>query len=152
MSSPDHLNDFERQLMQWQPATSGLDSDAMLFRAGLEAGRRNQPATLWPAFSVLLLGVCAGLAAWGWSERAEHRTLAQQIQQNNVKQDTIAETSVASASYIPSSHDYLQMRRQAEHDLDHWLAAMPQNNSAVPKPMTNPDIPQAGLLKRFLDQ
>src|SRR5262245_2702578 len=71
----DDLNDVERRLAAWQPDSGRLDTDAMLFAAGLAAGRRGRGRFLWPALCVVLTLQAAGLGVWGLSERAERLAL-----------------------------------------------------------------------------
>ena len=69
----DDLSDFERHLAGWQPASDGLNADAMLFAAGQAAGRRGRSQLLWPMLCALLTVQAAGLGVWGLSERRSAR-------------------------------------------------------------------------------
>jgi hypothetical protein len=78
---PDDLNDFERRLAALAPAGAGLDADAMLFAAGrasAQAGLRLLALRVLTAFLALL---AVGLGAWGFNERVERMTLAEQLEQ-----------------------------------------------------------------------
>src|SRR5439155_10166786 len=71
----DDLSDVERRLSGWRPRVEGLDADAMLFAAGLAAGRRGRVVFVVSALGGLLAIVAAGLGVWALSERSERQML-----------------------------------------------------------------------------
>ncbi len=75
----DALSDLERRLTGWRPDSAGLDADAMLFAAGLAAGRQRRGRLLGPSLCGLLAALAAGLGAWGLTERAERQELATRL-------------------------------------------------------------------------
>ncbi len=77
----DDMNDLERRLSAWAPASAGLDADAMLFAAGLAAGRPGPARFVWPALSGLLSVLVVALGAWLTVERSERLHLARQLRQ-----------------------------------------------------------------------
>ena len=140
----DNLSDIEGQLAQWRPGADGLDADAMLFAAGLAAGRRGRGRLLGPALCGLLAILAAGLAAWGLAERSERQALASRLRQRQPSPDPAAVTDVAAitkSSYEPSPNDYLSIRRQMEQDPDRWLASQQSNGPKVSgPPLAQPEI------------
>ena len=153
MHSEDHLNEFERRLSAWRPATEGLESDAMLYQAGLQAGRRSRGRSLWPSLCLALAVACTGLGAWGLSERAEHEALAGQLRAHMVaRRDLPFNVVSVPATYVPTSNDYFQLRRQAEQDLGRWLASIETIGTQSIKQQAGPDILRAGQFDRFRDQ
>jgi hypothetical protein len=150
----DELKDCERRLASWRPAEQGLDADAMLFAAGLAAGRQGRGRLLWPAVCLLLAVQAVGLAAWGLRERAERRALANVLRQpsptSNVPQ-TAPQDRVPPPSYTPSPGDYVSVRRLIEQDPNRWLASLasidPQSPGAPPpEPFILRSHPREGLL------
>jgi hypothetical protein len=138
----DDLNDVERRLAGWRPASGSLDADAMLFAAGQAAGRRGRGRLLWPALCVLLTVQAALLGAWGLSERAERQALASQLRERAPAPDAHPATEVAVTGYAPSPEDYLHLRRRAERDPNGWLASL---QPAGP-PALGPPSPQPAIL------
>jgi hypothetical protein len=121
----DDLSDFERHLAGWQPASDGLNADAMLFAAGQAAGRRERSQLLWPVLCALLTVQSVGLGVWGLSERAERQALAIHLPErtsiHSASPATVA--AVRDSSYQPSPGDYLSTRRMMEQDPNGWLAS-----------------------------
>jgi hypothetical protein len=148
----DNLSDVERHLAGWHPASGGLDADAMLFAAGRAAGRRGPGRLLWPALCLVLAVQAAGLTAWGLSERAECRSLAERLRERAPAPSAPPATAVAEVpepSYTPSPDDYFHLRRRAEQD---WLASLPSAGLPTHEPPAEPPIPRAGQRDRLLDQ
>lgn len=151
--SEDDLKALERRLAEWRPATEGLDTDAMLYTAGMEAGRRGRGRVLWPTLCLALAIACAGLGTWGLTERSEHQALLIQVREHAPTTSNMPSGVMAvSDSYVPSPKDYLQLRRLAEQDPGNWLSSLKQNETQQPKLVTFPNILRAGEYDRFRDQ
>jgi hypothetical protein len=139
----DDLSDFERHLAGWQPASDGLNADAMLFAAGQAAGRRERSQLLWPVLCALLTVQSVGLGVWGLSERAERQALAIHLPDRTPTQlaSPAIVAVVRDSSYQPSPGDYLSTRRLMEQDPNGWLASLqPEAGSKalVPPPPQPP--------------
>jgi hypothetical protein len=142
----DDLSATERRLSGWRPGAQGLDAGAMLFAAGLAAGRRGRSWLLWPASCLVLVGLAVGLGVWGLSERAERRALASQLREPAPAPSTPPATSVAmvaESSNLPPPEGYFHLRRQAEQDLGRWLGSL---QSAGPQTV-GPPPPQPAILR-----
>jgi hypothetical protein len=147
----DDLSDFERSLSGLQPGAEGLDADAMLFAAGLAAGRGGRGRLVWPALCLMLVAVAAGFGAWGLSERSERLALADALKERAPAPAPIREVpSHPEPSYTPSSSDYLSLRQMLEQDPDRWPTSRPSNPQGPPEP--EPVIPAAGQRDRLLEQ
>lgn len=146
----DDLKAIEQRLAQWRPTSGGLDADAMLYQAGLEAGRHHPSRSVWPALCVALVMACAGLGAWGLAERAEHQVISHQLNEQRFAKSNNA--SEPAASYIPVSNDYLQLRRQVEQDPGMYLATAQSTKGQVPQTSDTSEILRAGQLNRLRDQ
>jgi hypothetical protein len=119
----DDLNNVEERLANWLPAADGLNAEAMLFAAGLAAGRRGR--IIWPTLCVVLLAPAVGFGVWGFTERAERRALAQRLDERSaapVRSPQAPAVESPGPEYVPSPNDYLQLRQRAELDPDGWLA------------------------------
>ncbi len=143
----DDLNDVERRLAGWRPASTGLDADAMLFAAGQAAARRGR--LLWPALCALLAVQVAALGAWGLSEHAECRALVSRLQERAPAPRVPPAPAVAGAaaepSYKPSPDDYFHLLRRIEQDPSGWLAsAEPAAPQALGPPAPEPPVLKAG--------
>jgi hypothetical protein len=142
----DDLNNVEQRLASWLPAAEGLNTDAMLYAAGLAAGRRGR--IVWPAVCVVLLAQAIGVGLWGFSERAERRALASRLNERSPSPIHSPETAVAdlpAPPYVPSPNDYLQLRQRAEQDPDGWLAmSIPRGQQAIGPPPPEPAILKGG--------
>jgi hypothetical protein len=133
----DDLNECERCLARWRPAADGLDADAMLFAAGLAAGRRGSSRWFWPALCALLAVQTAGLGWWGLGERAERRTLASLLRQSTpavVEPPAARREAVPPPPYTPTAGDYVSLRRLIEQDPNRWLASPPSAAAQAPEP------------------
>jgi hypothetical protein len=150
----DDLSDVERRLAGWHPGSAGPDADAVLFAAGLAAGRRGR--AIWPVSCVLLALLAAGLGVWGLSERAERRALADRFREQAPEPSPSPTTAIAELpepSYTPSPDDYFHLRRSLEQDPGRWPATPSPAGTQVPgPPPPEPSIPRAGQRDRLLDQ
>ena len=144
----DDLSEFERRLAGWQPAPSGAGADAMLFAAGLAAGRRGRTRLLWPAVCALLAVQAAGLTVWALAERGERRALAARLSEQAPAPDAAPTTFVADLpgpSYTPSPSDYFSLWRVVEQDPERGPAAQqPASPQAPAPPPPGPPILRAG--------
>jgi hypothetical protein len=150
----DDLNDLERRLAGWQPDPAGPGADAVLFAAGLAAGRRGRGRLLWPALCVVLAVQAAALGVWGLSERAECQALAERLHERTPAPGVPpanAVVEVPGPSYTPAPDDYFHLRRQAEQDPGRWLASLPPPGPQAigpppPEPAILHAVPRDGLL------
>jgi hypothetical protein len=136
------LSDFERRLAGWQPAPAGPGADAMLFAAGLAAGRRGRAWLLWPALCALLAVQAAGLTVWALAERGERLALAARLSE----QAPVAPApELAAPSYTPAPSDYFSLRRLVEQDTDRPAAVSDGAGAQEPgPPPPGPAILSAG--------
>lgn len=151
----DPLNEVEHRLSEWQPATRGLDSDKLLYEAGLQAGQQQQNARplQFLALACIVLAVgSASLFVWGWAEYSQRQTLAQELKQHQLLalQARAVPTIAITANYVPESNNYLHLRRQAEHHPSEWPISLSTGN--VSPPYQPIDIPSASQFDRFLDR
>jgi len=140
------LSEFERRLAGWRPDSEGLDADAMLFAAGLAAGRRGGGRVLWAALCVVLAVQAVGLAAWGFRERAERVALASRLHEPSPAPQVpglLAATELPEPTYTPSPEDYFHLRQRLEQDPNHWLASAAGAGTAT----IGPPPPQASILR-----
>ena len=142
------LTDLERRLSGWRPSHLDLDAEAMLFAAGLAAGRSQSRPTVARFLCGLLAILAVGLGLWGLRERSERLAVADELHQ----------LLLANANALPKSEDvaheekdssisdeYLTLRRQVERDPDRWLALVPPVNNPAPEPPAEePAILRAG--------
>jgi hypothetical protein len=138
----DDLSEIERRLAAWQPAAARSDADAMLFSAGLAAGRRGRGHVIWPALSLLLVALAFGLGVWGLSERAERIALASRPLERTAPPESSPSPAVAARPpYTPSPDDSLHLRRQIEQDPSRWLASLqPAEPHAIGPPPPEPNM------------
>jgi hypothetical protein len=152
----DDLSAVERRLADWQPASGSLDADAMLFAAGLAAGRRGPGRLLWPAMCVLLAVQAIGLGMWGLSERAERQALASRLREQAPPPGAPSATAIVvlpQPSYTPGPGDYLSLRRLMERDPNAWLTApQPADKQAPGPPPPEPTVLRAGQWDGWLEQ
>ena len=123
----DDLSDFERHLAGWQPASDGLNADAMLFAAGQAAGRRGRSQLLWPVLCCAphrtgrgagRVGPVRAPSAKPWPAVFPERDPATQRAPRRPL------PLVRESSYEPSPGDYLSTRRLMEQDPNGWLASV----------------------------
>ena len=149
------LNDMERLLSGLRPCQDGLDADAMLFAAGLAAGRQAKGKVLLSTVCGLLAVATAGLALWGLAQRQELIQLARH-QQERVGDFRIfagqRKPEQAPSVYEPSVDDYLSLRRAMEADPNDFVALSPAGNlrpGELPPPET--EILNTGMRGNILD-
>jgi hypothetical protein len=145
------LSEFERSLSGLQPGADGLDADAMLFAAGVAAGRGGRGRFVWHALCLLLVAVAAGFGAWGLTERSERLVLVNAVKERAPTPAPVPEIPAhVEPSYTPSSSDYLSLRQMLEQDPDRWPASRQPSPQGPPEP--EPVIPTAGQRDRLLEQ
>jgi hypothetical protein len=151
----DDLNEIERRLSGWQPATENLHPDAMLFAAGQAAGRRSRILLFWPAACVLLALQAAGLGVWALNEHAACQALARRLEQPGPENRPPSEMAAArepAFSYRPSPEDYLSLRHALEQDASGWLSApTPTGPLALASPPARARIPTPRASEGVLD-
>lgn len=140
----DDLSDLEHRLSSWRPDDLGVNADAMLFAAGLAAGRSERGRLLGLGLGGLLAVLALGLGAWGWLERAERQALANCLRERTPSSATFVVVLPASP-YTPSPGDYFSLRRQMEQDPSRWLASLQPTGPQTPgPPPPEPAILRAG--------
>jgi len=147
----DDLNALERRLAKWRPGADDLNVDAMLFAAGLAAGRRQRSRLVGPVMCGLLAALSAGLGVWGLSERTECQSLASRLRAPAPVASPSTPISVAAVPgllYEPSPGDYLSIRRRIEQDPNCFFSSMQSGGPQVPGP---PGPQPAILTPRQLD-
>jgi hypothetical protein len=138
----DDLNDLERRLGQWRPAEAGLDADAMLFAAGRAAGK---PRLLRLALAGCLAALVVALSGWAW-ERAERRSLAEQLRRRPPGVSGSAVPPEAAAYDEPGPSSFLTAHRALEHGLDAW-PPLPIPPPSAPSPSPPPlEVGRRGAL------
>jgi hypothetical protein len=151
----DDLSEIEHRLAAWQPTAARSDADAMLFSAGLAAGRRGRGLFIWPALSLLLVALAFGLGVWGLSERAERIALAGRALERTTPPHLSPSPAVAVAArspYTPSPDDSLHLRRQIEQDPSRWLASLqPAEPHAIGPPPPEPQMLRSHQRDGLLD-
>jgi hypothetical protein len=132
---PDDLSALERQLTGCEPATAGLDADAMLFAAGRASARPGPARFAWPALAACLAALAAVLGVWLAAERAERLTLARLLRQ----QPPAPVPAPAPPDAVPPEPTADQPQPSsllaAHHALEQGLDAWP------PQPVAEPDVP-----------
>jgi hypothetical protein len=124
--NPDDLSEIERRLSVWRPNAEGLNRDAMLYAAGLAAGKGGHGRLLWPALCSLLAVCAAVLGAWGLNERAECQFLIGRLHEPTSSAPASPTNALAAAphsAFVASPDGYLNLRRQLEQDPGRWLAS-----------------------------
>jgi hypothetical protein len=135
------LNDLERRLAEWRPATAGLDADRMLFAAGRDSVRPGWGRILLPIVSVGLALLTALLGVGFAHERAAKLDLIAQLHDprpsfvpdpNNVPDSS--ETPWAEA---PAASSYLAAHAALAQNPDSWLdQAKIEPAAGTPRPST----------------
>jgi hypothetical protein len=146
------VTDLERRLAGWSPGADGLETDAMLFAAGLAAGRRGNVRIISLTVCGFLAAVATGLGIWGLSERAERLSLAQRIRERSPSINASGPTAVVMIPrilYEPSPDDYLSMRRLLEQDN---LPELPAPGPNPPEPPPEPSVPMLGQRDALIDE
>jgi hypothetical protein len=154
-NNQDDLSDLERRLSGWRPGVEGLDADAMLYAAGLAAGRRGGSRLVLPAICGVLAMAVVGLAAWGLSEHAERRALDDRLAklQSVPSAPTARSEPIPPESpYTPSPSAYFTLRRQMEQEPNRWMVSLPSNGSSALEAPPQPDIYKIGQIDRLLAQ
>ena len=151
--SKDYLSDIERRLEAWRPGTEGLDGAAMLFAAGVAAGRSQRARFLIPALCGLFAALAAAAVFWGWTERVERMALAGRIQElaTTAESKPMPFVSTPLPSYEPSPDDYFHLRLRLERDPNHWLTSIGITDSQPLIPPPDPAIykvrPRNGIVE-----
>lgn len=130
----DSLNALEQRLSHWQPDSGGLDSDRLLFAAGMAAARRPTARFIWPAAAgccAIVAVVLGGLLA---GERTQRLALARQLQERETpevrQQYQIAEAMPADKA---SPASLWVMQRRMENNFDEQSTV----TSDLPAPAAN---------------
>jgi hypothetical protein len=144
----DDLSRVERLLSGWRPDETGLNRDAMLFAAGLAAGKEGRGRLLWPGLCSLLVVSTAALGIWGLGERAERQILVSRLHEHAQPTGLAPTNSFAVATHLSfrlSPDGYLNLRRRMEQDPSRWLASRESTGTAPPGPAP----PEPAILRAF---
>jgi hypothetical protein len=150
----DDLSDVERRVAGWLPDAEGLSGDAVLFAAGVAAGRVGRSRLPWPALCALFAVLAAGLGAWGLHERTERQLLDNRLLERAPAPSVPPESTVASlpeSSFTPAPDSYLNLRRRAEQDPGRWLASREPAGLPAPPP-SPPAILRASEYEALVNQ
>jgi hypothetical protein len=134
------MNNLERRLSGWVPASAGLDADAMLFAAGRASAAPGASRFVWPALTGLLGLLVAFLSAWLVVERSERLALAQQL----ARQVPVSPPSSPAVPAEPASDDaampdsYLRSRQALQHGLDAWPPESEGGTGSAESPVSTP--------------
>jgi hypothetical protein len=151
---PDDLRSLERRLSGWQPASAGLDADAMLFAAGRASAQPGPARFVWPALTGVLSVLVVTLAAWLVVERNERLSLKQQLLRQipasapSLPAPAVPAEPVSDDALMPDS--YLSSRRALDQGLDAWPRQQRGQAGSVPVPANNP-VYQVGHRDMLLD-
>jgi hypothetical protein len=130
---PDDLKETERRLSAWEPASGGLDADAMLFAAGLAAARPGAGRFVWPALSGCLAVIVALLGCWLVVERSERQHLARQLRNAAAPAPPAAGAPESPAADESTPSSILAAHRALERGLDELPA--PDDGAAAADPL-----------------
>jgi hypothetical protein len=123
------LGDVERLLSTLRPGSNDLDTDVMLFAAGVAAGRQAKGKIVLSTLCGLLAVATAGLAVWGLAERRERIQLAHHQEEHPSSGVMVRRTIEPVPNiYEPSNDDYLSLRRSMEADPNGFVAWQPVGN------------------------
>jgi hypothetical protein len=150
----EKLSAFERRLAEWRPDSEGLQTDQMLYAAGLAAGKQRRVQIAWPALCLFLTLTTLASLAWGLVARSVAQPMAIPVHRHGLDANGSGITALTSApAYTPAPNDYLHLRQQIETNPAGWLASSQQSNQQDSKsvPM-NSDILKAGQFDRWRDQ
>jgi hypothetical protein len=144
----DDLKKLERQLAAWQPASEGLDADAMLFAAGRASARGGKAWLAWPIVSACLAAAVVALGAGLATERSERLALVRQLQQRPHQVAPAADETPATDAPAPDA--YLVLLREWEQHPNDWGGRAPATGQvpkrpAAPEPPTPRAWPPDGL-------
>jgi hypothetical protein len=142
----DDLSEIERRLSVWRPNAEGLNREAMLYAAGLAAGKAGRGRLLWPALCSLLAVIAVALGAWGFNERSECQFLIGRLHERtppSAATPTNALVAAPQSASATSPDSYLNLRRQLEQDPGRWLAS---RESTAPTAL-GPAPPEPAILR-----
>jgi hypothetical protein len=152
----DNLSDLETRLRGWQPATGGLEADAMLYAAGKgEIQALSRSRAVWLTLACGLLLVATWLGSWLAVERAERQALSHELRLRSGRPTTPVvapppETSRQDDT-IPQN-GYLGVRKLVlEMGIDAWPVTDLGPNEPLDPPVPQPPILQVGNRDRMLE-
>lgn len=116
------LNELERRLAGWQPATAGLDRDRMLFAAGRNSASRGWKKLAWPALtgSLAILATVLGISLV--RERAVHPQFVSGLKpaRLDIHHRHVVIPDNASGAEPPAPASYLATSHLLSDGLDQW--------------------------------
>ena len=139
------LNDLERRLAEWRPATAGLDADRMLFAAGRDSARPGWSRSVLPIVSVCL-ALVAGLFGVGFAhERAAKLDLIAQLHDTRPSfvpdPNSVPDSSETPWAETPAASSYLAAHVALAQNPDSWL------DQAKVEPAAGTPLPSRPILK-----
>jgi hypothetical protein len=158
-NNSEDLNALERRLCAWEPATEGLDADAVLFAAGRASVRPSSARFLWPALTVLMTGLSVVFCLWLADERNERLALVGRLRERPSAPIVIPSPSPADnpAPEEPARSDelppnsYLASRRALEKGLDAWPSRFVVHSGSMDTSIKNPPILRLGQRDALLE-
>ena len=125
-SSSDDLNDLERRLSDWRPASAGLDADGVLFAAGRALVGPGWGRIAWPVLSGCLALLAAVLGADLSQERAARLELIAQLRGQKpaavASKPPAPEADETPSPEPPAADSYLAAHWALASNPDSWLA------------------------------
>jgi hypothetical protein len=155
----DDLSELERRLSAWEPASNGLDTDAMLFAAGRASARRGMVRFAWPALTAGLTALTVVLGIQLTTERTERLALVERFGQRTPASASIPSPSPSApvvapetpTTEEPSPNSYLSAHRALERGLDDWPTRVVLSPAVPRQPLVNPPILHVGQRDLLLD-
>jgi hypothetical protein len=136
----DDLNELERRLSAWQPATTGLAPEAMLYAAGRASVARSKLWLAWPALYVCLALFSLVLSQRLAAERSGRLALIHELQKV-MPATALAQSSLEKPKTRTLTPDsYLALRRQwEEQPEDKAIVSSGEEEATKPsEPATSP--------------
>jgi len=155
----EDLTALERRLTSWEPASAGLDADAMLFAAGRASVRPSLARLTWPTLTVLMGALSIVLGLWLADERSDRLALALQLRERPpmpVVNPSPPPAANSAPEETPQTDElppdgYLASRRALEQGLDAWpIRAVVRAEPTEPSFM-NPPILRLGQRDALLE-
>ena len=145
-SRPNDLNKLEQRLAAWEPASAGLDPEAMLSAAGRASARGVKAWLAWPILSGCLALAVLALGAWLAAERADRLRLLAELSHRPVETAPVStpvpDETPTTEALAPDG--YLALRREWELHPDDALR--PAAPGQAPK---RPASPEPSILRAW---
>ena len=119
------LNDLERRLAEWRPATAGLDVDRMLFAAGRDSVRPGWGPSVLATVSACLALLAVLLGVGFAHERAARMDLIAQLRDQSPpafpEPYSVPDPSDTPWAMTPAASSYLAAHVALARNPDDWL-------------------------------